>query len=103
MVTSTDTEVPHSPFAGNSPGGAMSVGNKPRRNTGWSCASVKVNSTAGMAKGMVAVLSDVTQLKEMDQMKTDLMSMVTHEIRTPLATVRGFAQILLKGGIAGDK
>jgi signal transduction histidine kinase len=36
-------------------------------------------------------------------MKTDLMSMVTHEIRTPLATVRGFAQILLKGGISGDK
>jgi signal transduction histidine kinase len=29
--------------------------------------------------------------------------MVTHEIRTPLATVRGFAQILLKGGIGNDK
>jgi two-component system phosphate regulon sensor histidine kinase PhoR len=62
-----------------------------------------VRSRDGMVHGMVAVLSDVTQLKEMDQMKTDLMSMVTHEIRTPLATVRGFAQILLKGGIAGDK
>jgi signal transduction histidine kinase len=36
-------------------------------------------------------------------MKTDLMSMVTHEIRTPLATVRGFAQILLKGGIPAEK
>jgi two-component system phosphate regulon sensor histidine kinase PhoR len=51
----------------------------------------------------VAVLSDITELKELDQMKTDLMSMVTHEIRTPLATVRGFAQILLKGGIPGEK
>ena len=30
----------------------------------------------------------ITELKELDQMKTDLMSMVTHEIRTPLATVR---------------
>jgi two-component system phosphate regulon sensor histidine kinase PhoR len=62
-----------------------------------------VRSRDGMVQGIVGVLSDITELKEMDQMKTDLMSMVTHEIRTPLATVRGFAQILLKGGIAGDK
>lgn len=62
-----------------------------------------VRSREGMVKGIVAVLSDITKLKEMDQMKTDLMSMVTHEIRTPLATVRGFAQILLKGGIPAEK
>jgi two-component system phosphate regulon sensor histidine kinase PhoR len=62
-----------------------------------------VRSRDGMVQGIVGVLSDITELKEMDQMKTDLMSMVTHEIRTPLATVRGFAQILLKGGIGGDK
>jgi two-component system, OmpR family, phosphate regulon sensor histidine kinase PhoR len=62
-----------------------------------------VRSRDGMVHGIVGVLSDITELKEMDQMKTDLMSMVTHEIRTPLATVRGFAQILLKGGIAVDK
>jgi two-component system phosphate regulon sensor histidine kinase PhoR len=62
-----------------------------------------VRSREGLVKGIVAVLSDITELKEMDQMKTDLMSMVTHEIRTPLATVRGFAQILLKGGIPFEK
>ena len=62
-----------------------------------------VRSKDGLVQGVVAVLSDITELKEMDQMKTDLMSMVTHEIRTPLATVRGFAQILLKGGIGNDK
>jgi two-component system, OmpR family, phosphate regulon sensor histidine kinase PhoR len=62
-----------------------------------------VRSRDGLVQGVVGVLSDITELKEMDQMKTDLMSMVTHEIRTPLATVRGFAQILLKGGIGNDK
>ncbi len=62
-----------------------------------------VRSRDGLVQGIVGVLSDITELKEMDQMKTDLMSMVTHEIRTPLATVRGFAQILLKGGIDNDK
>jgi two-component system phosphate regulon sensor histidine kinase PhoR len=62
-----------------------------------------VRSRDGLVQGIVGVLSDITELKEMDQMKTDLMSMVTHEIRTPLATVRGFAQILLKGGLGNDK
>lgn len=62
-----------------------------------------VRSRDNVVQGIVAVLSDITELKEMDQMKTDLMSMVTHEIRTPLATVRGFAQILLKGGIPAEK
>jgi two-component system phosphate regulon sensor histidine kinase PhoR len=62
-----------------------------------------VRSQDGLVRGIVGVLSDITELKEMDQMKTDLMSMVTHEIRTPLATVRGFAQILLKGGLSNDK
>ena len=57
----------------------------------------------GRLHGIVAVLSDITHLKELSQMKTDLMSMVTHEIRTPLATVRGFAQILLRGGLGGEK
>jgi two-component system phosphate regulon sensor histidine kinase PhoR len=62
-----------------------------------------VRSREGTVQGIVAVFSDITELKELDQMKTDLMSMVTHEIRTPLATVRGFAQILLKGGITAEK
>jgi len=62
-----------------------------------------VRSKEGLGKGILAVLSDVTDFKEMDQMKTDLMSMVTHEIRTPLATIRGFAQILLKGAIPEAK
>jgi PAS domain S-box-containing protein len=62
-----------------------------------------VRSKDGLTKGILAVLSDVTEFKEMDQMKNDLMSMVTHEIRTPLATVRGFAQILLKGAIPEAK
>ncbi len=62
-----------------------------------------VRSPDGLVHGIVAVLSDITHLKELDRMKTDLMSMVTHEIRTPLATVRGFAQILLKGGAGPAK
>jgi len=62
-----------------------------------------VRSKDGLVKGLLGVLSDITEFKEMDQMKTDLMSMVTHEIRTPLATVRGFAQILLKGSVPEEK
>ncbi len=49
-----------------------------------------VRNRQGLVQGIVAVMSDITELKEMDQMKTDLMSMVTHEIRTPLRHRQGF-------------
>ena len=34
------------------------------------------------------------QLKEIDRMKDDFMSSVTHELRTPLASIRAFSEIL---------
>ena len=36
----------------------------------------------------------VDRLKEVDQMRTDFVSMVSHELRNPLATIRGFGQLL---------
>ena len=36
----------------------------------------------------------VERLEQVDQMRTDFVSMVSHELRNPLATVRGFGQLL---------
>ena len=35
------------------------------------------------------------RLKELDQEKTDLMNMVTHDIRNPLSSIKGFAELML--------
>ena len=36
----------------------------------------------------------VDRLEKVDQMRTDFVSMVSHELRNPLATIRGFGQLL---------
>ena len=42
----------------------------------------------------VLVLRDITREKEIDRMKTELVSMVAHELKSPLATISGFAELL---------
>ncbi|MGH2794282.1 MAG: sensor histidine kinase, partial [Actinomycetota bacterium] len=36
----------------------------------------------------------VSRLEEVDRMRTDFVSMISHELRNPLATIRGFGQLL---------
>lgn len=47
--------------------------------------------------GAVMLLHDITTLKKMDQMKSDLVSMVAHEIRGPLNTVLMQIKLILDG------
>lgn len=44
--------------------------------------------------GKLALLTDITQLKELDRMKTDLISFVSHELKNPLSSIKGFGQLL---------
>ena len=49
----------------------------------------------GTFHGGVDVFRDVTHEKEVDQMKSALISTVSHELRTPLTMIQGFAELLL--------
>jgi len=46
--------------------------------------------------GKVVVGTDITELKELDQIKTELVSLVSHELRTPLTSIKGFATTLME-------
>lgn len=48
----------------------------------------------GQILGLVAALSDVTQQHELQEMKTDVMTLVTHELRTPLTAIQGMSEVL---------
>lgn len=51
--------------------------------------------------GRVYVLHDITRENEVSKMKTEFISTVSHELKTPLASVRGYVQ-LIKEGDAGE-
>ena len=51
--------------------------------------------------GTITVLHDITAVKRMDQMKSDFVSMVSHEIRSPINSLMMQLKIILDG-LAGD-
>jgi PAS domain S-box-containing protein len=56
----------------------------------------RVHNQDGKFVAAVGVLRDITREKEIDRMKTELVSIVAHELRTPLNAISGFSQILLQ-------
>lgn len=49
--------------------------------------------------GFVAIFHDITQLKKLEQMRKDFVANVSHEIKTPVTAIKGFADTLLDGAI----
>lgn len=57
----------------------------------------------GQVMGRVAVLHDISHLKEIDAMKSDFVSTVSHDLRSPLTFMRGYATMLPMVGDLNDK
>jgi PAS domain S-box-containing protein len=48
--------------------------------------------------GRVCILRDITQLKEIDTLKSDFVATVSHDLRSPLTLMRGYASMLEMAG-----
>jgi len=53
--------------------------------------------------GVVVNLHDATAQYELNQAKSDMVSLVSHELRTPLTSIRGYSDMLLKYDLVHEK
>ncbi len=57
----------------------------------------QVKHEDGKDLGVVLILNDVTDLKNIEKMKSSFVAMASHELRTPLTAIKGFSSTLLEG------
>jgi two-component system phosphate regulon sensor histidine kinase PhoR len=63
----------------------------------YDCIVSCVHSDTQQISGVVAVLHDITREKEISQMKNDFVSHVSHELKTPLASITAYSEMLADG------
>jgi two-component system, OmpR family, phosphate regulon sensor histidine kinase PhoR len=55
-----------------------------------------IRKNDGTMTGIVMVLHDVSQQREIDRMKSDFISSVSHELRTPLTSIKAYAETMIE-------
>ncbi len=49
--------------------------------------------------GALAMVEDITELRRLEQVRTDFAANVSHELKTPLTSIKGFVETLMNGAI----
>lgn len=57
-----------------------------------------IDSTDGV-KGTVSVFYDITEIKRLENVRREFVANVSHELKTPLTSIRGYTETLLGGAL----
>ncbi len=58
---------------------------------------------AGRNLGVLIVLNDVTKLRKLENVRREFVANVSHELKTPLTSIKGFVEALLDGAVSNKK
>jgi len=64
----------------------------------WAEIALSATSIAGQRR-VIAVVRDISERKEIERMKDEVLSAVSHEMRTPLTAMLGFLQFVLENPV----
>jgi PAS domain S-box-containing protein len=82
----------------------LTIGDAPSRHYMLRLSAVTSGDDgAGQILGLVAALSDVTEQHELQEMRSDVMALVTHELRTPLTAIQGMSEVLAQFEVDEEK
>lgn len=54
-------------------------------------------------RGIVVVFHDITDLKSLEKVRQDFVANVSHELKTPLTSIKGFSETLLDGAMYSEE
>lgn len=57
----------------------------------------------GEIRGAIIVFTDVTEKKRLEKVRQDFISNISHELKTPLTSIKAMVEVLLEGGAEDAK
>lgn len=77
-------------------------GNSPPQKIIWARTSILESKSATLGERIIT-LNDVTEERKLDRMKDEFVSTAAHELKTPMTSIRGYSELLIKRDYADSK